>query len=78
MCRAWNHPSYQELERLLPDLRSEQPALAWHLTKTYFGPRRRVLECPRCKGVVPVWLTADTYTHVLSDGRELDYGEMLG
>jgi len=54
MCRVWNHPSFQELERLLPLLRSERRRLAWHLAKTYFAPRRRVLECPRCRRTVEV------------------------
>jgi hypothetical protein len=63
MCRAWNHPSYRQLEKLLPELRAEQPALAWHLSKTYFGGRRRVLQCPRCNGVVPAWSSANFHKH---------------
>jgi hypothetical protein len=43
MYACWNHPSYRQLERLLPELRSEQPMLASHLARTFFTPRRRVL-----------------------------------
>jgi hypothetical protein len=63
MCRAWNHPAYRQLERLLPELRAEQPALAWHLSKTYLGPRRRVLQCPRCRGVAPAWSSVNFHKH---------------
>lgn len=49
MCRAWNHPAYQQLERLRQRLRAEQPKLHWHLAETYFRPiTRRTAYCPRC------------------------------
>jgi hypothetical protein len=63
MCAASNSPSYKELERLLPLLRAERPALAWHLRATYFAPRRRVLMCPRCQGVVPSWSSVNFHKH---------------
>lgn len=63
MCRAWNSPGYQELERLLPLLRSECPALAWHVTQTYFAERRRVRVCPRCDARVDVWSSTAFHTH---------------
>ena len=34
-------------------------------------------EIARFVGQRKLSLTADTYTHVLSDGRELDYGQVL-
>ncbi|MBA2707504.1 MAG: hypothetical protein H0U59_06850, partial [Gemmatimonadaceae bacterium] len=63
MCRAWNSASYQELERLLPALRREQPRLAWHVVKTFFAPRRQVLQCPRCRGVMPSWSSVNFHKH---------------
>jgi hypothetical protein len=63
MCAAWNHPSYRQLEPLLALLRSERPSLAWHLTRTYFAPRRRVLVCPRCEGRVDVWSSVHFHKH---------------
>ena len=54
MCRAWNHPSYQQLERLRLQLRHEQPRLHWHLAETYFRPiQRRTAYCPRCQQHAP-------------------------
>jgi len=56
MSRAWNHPSYRELDRLLDLMRREQRHLYWHLSQTYlYSTKRRVLECPRCRSVVPSW-----------------------
>jgi hypothetical protein len=63
MCRAWNSVSFQELERLLPLLRAEQPRLASHLSRTFFAPRRRMLTCPRCNGTVEVWASANFHRH---------------
>lgn len=49
MCEAWNHPAYQQLERLRIVLGSEEPALYWQLAEVYFrAPRKRVAVCPRC------------------------------
>jgi hypothetical protein len=56
MSRCWNHASYRELDRLLSAMRDERRHLYWHLSQTYFyAPRRRVLQCPRCLGIVPAW-----------------------
>ncbi len=63
MCAAWNSPSYRELERLLPRLRSEHPPLAWHLSQTYFAPRRRVLSCPRCSWQTHSWASLNFHRH---------------
>jgi hypothetical protein len=62
VCAAWNHASYQ-LERLLPRLRAERPRLAWHLSRTYFAPRRRVLQCPRCEQRLDVWTSISFHRH---------------
>jgi len=63
MCRCWNHRSYQELERLLPFLRSEQRTLAWHLREEFFAPHRRVNYCPRCGLRVDVWSSQSFHKH---------------
>jgi hypothetical protein len=66
MCRAFNKPrlGYPELERLRLQLRVEQPRLYWHLAETYFRPeRRRILQCPRCRGVMPTWHSAHFHKH---------------
>ena len=63
MCRAWNSASYQELERLLPQLRAAHPRLSSHLHHQYLAPRRRVKACPRCEGVIEVWHSANFHTH---------------
>jgi hypothetical protein len=61
--RPGTRPCYQELERLLPLLRSERPRLAWHLSHTYFAPRRRVLVCPRCSLRLDLWASASFHRH---------------
>jgi hypothetical protein len=49
MNRAWNHPSYRELERLRVALRHQEPSLYWHLAQTYFfAPVQVRLVCPHC------------------------------
>jgi hypothetical protein len=65
MCTAWNSPSYRELERLLPLLRSERPDLAWHLRATFFAPRKRVLACanPTCGWTTNAWASVNFHTH---------------
>ncbi len=50
MCRAWNHPSYRELERLRLHMRDAEPEHYWHLAETYFrAERRRIATCPKCQ-----------------------------
>ena len=64
MCAAWNHPSYVELDRLLGIMRSERSHIYWHLSMTYFyAPQRRVLQCPRCKGIMPSWHSKNFHKH---------------
>lgn len=63
MCRAWNSPAYQEIERLLPHLRAEHPRLATHLLDRYFSPRRQVKACPRCDSTVPAWSSVNFHRH---------------
>ena len=66
MCRSWNKPAqgYPELERLRLELRRLEPHLYWHLAETYFRPEsRRVHQCPRCRGVMPVWHSANFHRH---------------
>lgn len=49
MCRAWNHSSYQQLERLLARLRAEEPRLARHLLRYHLDYREvRRAWCRRC------------------------------
>ena len=49
MCKAWNTPAYQELERLLPYLRDADRQAYWHLSERFlrYG-ERRVAWCRRC------------------------------
>jgi hypothetical protein len=64
MSRAWNHPSYRELDRLLGVMRDHRRHLYWHLSQTYFyAAKRQVLQCPRCRGVMPAWHTANFHKH---------------
>jgi hypothetical protein len=56
MSRCWNHPSYVELDRLLDQLRTQRRHLYWHVSQRYFySTQRRVLQCPRCLGIMPSW-----------------------
>lgn len=54
MGRAWNHPTYQELQRCLIRLRDEENATYWHVRETFQAARRTVLACPRCFAVSEV------------------------
>jgi hypothetical protein len=64
MCRAFNHPSYRELERLRILMRDTEGGMYWHLTRTYFnGEKRRVLQCPRCQGTMPAWSSVNFHKH---------------
>jgi len=66
MCRPWNQPreGYPELDHQLGVMRSAEPTLYWHLSQTYFyATRRRVLECPRCRGVMPSWWSGNFHKH---------------
>lgn len=49
MCRAWSHPSYSELRRLIQRMQTEKPVLYWPIAETYFRFTEVVrAECPRC------------------------------
>ena len=64
MCRAWNGPSYQELERLLPILgRSARPCYR-AVVGMYIYPRfvRRAV-CPNCGIVKPPALVGELHKH---------------
>lgn len=66
MCRAWRVPAqgYPELDHQLGIMRASEPSLYWHLAQTYFhSTRRRVLECPRCRAVMPTWHSANFHKH---------------
>jgi hypothetical protein len=64
MCRAWNHPSFRELDRLLGVMKDKRHPLYWHLSMTYFHARlRRVNVCPRCRSVMPSWHSANFHKH---------------
>jgi hypothetical protein len=61
MCRAWNAPGYQELERLLPLLSVEARQLYRALVGTYVYPRfvRRAV-CPKCGRVAAPGLVGES------------------
>jgi hypothetical protein len=63
-CRAWNAPSYQELERLLPLLSVEARPLYRAVVGTYVYPRpvRRAV-CPKCGVVTPPQLVGELHIH---------------
>lgn len=64
MSRVWNHQSYRELDRLLGRMRFDAQRLYWHLAETYFrSTQRRVLQCPRCRGVMPSWQSVHFHKH---------------
>lgn len=66
MCRPWNQPrqGYPELDHQLGVMREQAPHLYWHLAETYFrATHRRVLQCPRCRGVMPSWSSANFHKH---------------
>jgi hypothetical protein len=66
MCRPWNTPKqgYPELDHQLGLMRSAAPSLYWHLAEMYFrAPSRRVLQCPRCRGVMPTWSSVNFHKH---------------
>jgi hypothetical protein len=64
MCRAWNAPSYQELERLLPVLCVDARPLYRAVVGMYVYPRfvRRAV-CPRCGTVKPPNLVGELHIH---------------
>ena len=64
MCRAWNAPSYQELERLLPLLGRDVRPFYRAVVGTYVYPRfvRRAV-CPKCRAVKAPALVGELHTH---------------
>ena len=64
MCKAWNHPSFQELERLLPLLGMSAPKQYRAIVGMYVHPRlvRRAV-CPRCGLVKPPNLVGELHQH---------------
>ena len=64
MWRVWNHPSYQELERLLPLLGKAARPLYRAVVGTYVYPRfvRRAV-CPRCNAVKAPAFVGELQTH---------------
>jgi hypothetical protein len=66
MCRAYNRPKqgYPELEHLLGRLKLEERELHRHLAEQYArAPMRRVLVCPRCRGIQPTWSSVNFHKH---------------
>jgi hypothetical protein len=64
MSRAWNHPSYCELRRLLGVMRDGQWHLYWNLVHTYYYANYvRRLHCPRCKAIIPTTRSANFHKH---------------
>ena len=64
MCRAWNHPSYQELERLLPLLGIAARPLYRAIVGTFVHSRavRRAV-CPRCLAVQAPSFVGELHAH---------------
>jgi hypothetical protein len=64
MCRAWNAPSYQELERLLPILSVDARPLYRAVVGMFVYPRfvRRAV-CPKCGTVKPPNLVGELHVH---------------
>ena len=64
MCTAWNSPSYQELEHLLPQLRADEPRLYRAVVAVFVHPRfvRRAV-CPKCSHVAPPRLVGEVHAH---------------
>jgi hypothetical protein len=64
MCRAWNAPSYQELERLLPLLSADARPLYRAVVGMYVYPRfvRRAV-CPKCRAVKAPTLVGELHSH---------------
>lgn len=64
MCACWNHPSYQELERLRGEMRTGAPALYKAVVAVYVYPRfvRRAV-CPKCDVVAPPELVGELHRH---------------
>lgn len=49
MSRAWNHPSYRELRRVVKIMQDTEPRLFWPLAETFFRYQEvRIAECPKC------------------------------
>lgn len=69
MCRSWNHPSYQELERLLVLIRSAAPRGYRAVVGMYVHPRfvRRAV-CSRCGAVEPPELVGELHRHTARSG----------
>lgn len=64
MCSVWRHPSFQQLERLLPQLRRAEPT-AWRAVHAlYEQPSfRRRASCPRCGAVAPPGRVGQVHRH---------------
>lgn len=64
MCRVWNHPSYRELERLLPLLGADVRPLYRAVVGMYVYPRfvRRAV-CVKCGTVRPSALVGELHRH---------------
>jgi hypothetical protein len=64
MCRVWNHPSYQELERLLPLLGKAARPFYRAVVGMYVYPRHvRRAVCPRCGDVKAPALEGELHSH---------------
>jgi len=64
MCRAWNAPGYQELERLLPLLAGEAPRLHRAVVALYVHPQhRRRAVCSKCGQVVAPAAIGELHRH---------------
>jgi hypothetical protein len=63
-CRAWNAPSYQEIERLLQLLSDDARPLYRAVVGLYVYPRfvRRAV-CPKCRAVKPPTLVGELHIH---------------
>jgi len=70
MCRAWNHASYQQLERLRGELARVEPRLNAHLMGRFYGYfERRVAWCRKCGQHLPAKKVGTVHSRCRIKGR---------
>ena len=70
MCEEWNHPSYQQLERLLRVMHERWPVLRVALRMRYERySERRVAWCPKCGVTEPAARIGSAHKNPCRDRR---------
>lgn len=70
MCEEWNHPSYQQLERLLVVMQERWPRIRQAVRSRYERySERRVAWCPRCGVTNPAQRIGDAHKNPCRDRR---------